>query len=134
MLLFSCTVETSGNGDLDGYWHLLRVDTIATGGVRDLGDSLVFWGVEHKLIGMRGHGGYYYLSFEQTDDSLVIHSPYINYYSDNPGQGDDYPLADVRMLWQFGIEDLEVHYKKEGLSGSRMVLRSGRLRLYFKKF
>ena len=33
MSLTSCEIETSENGDLDGYWHLEQVDTLATGGV-----------------------------------------------------------------------------------------------------
>ena len=32
----SCEIETSHNGDLDGFWHLTGVDTLATGGKRDL--------------------------------------------------------------------------------------------------
>ena len=30
--LSSCEIETSQNGDLDGFWHLEQVDTLATGG------------------------------------------------------------------------------------------------------
>ena len=31
LLLFcSCDIESSKNGDLDGFWHLERVDTIST--------------------------------------------------------------------------------------------------------
>jgi len=26
--MMSCEIETSGNGDLDGFWHLVRVDTL----------------------------------------------------------------------------------------------------------
>jgi hypothetical protein len=32
LTLSSCEVETSQNGDLDGFWHLEQVDTLATGG------------------------------------------------------------------------------------------------------
>lgn len=31
LTLSSCEVETSQNGDLDGFWHLEQVDTLATG-------------------------------------------------------------------------------------------------------
>lgn len=30
-LLNSCEVDSSDNGDLDGFWHLESVDTLATG-------------------------------------------------------------------------------------------------------
>ena len=32
LTLSSCEVETSQNGDLDGFWHLEEVGTLATGG------------------------------------------------------------------------------------------------------
>ena len=36
LVLSSCTLETSDNGDFDGFWHLERVDTLATGNYLDL--------------------------------------------------------------------------------------------------
>ena len=30
MALVACDIETSGNGDLDGFWQLRQVDTLAT--------------------------------------------------------------------------------------------------------
>ena len=39
----ACTLETSGNGDLDGFWHLVAVDTVDTGGVLNLSDERLFW-------------------------------------------------------------------------------------------
>ena len=72
----SCEMETSDNGDLDGFWHLESVDTLSTGGSCDLSEKRVFWGVQHKLIsithyellGSRGD----YARFEQTGDSLIL--------------------------------------------------------------
>ncbi len=36
LVLSSCTLETSDNGDFDGFWHLERVDTLATGNYLNL--------------------------------------------------------------------------------------------------
>ena len=78
--LASCEIETSDNGDFDGFWHLERVDTLATGGTTDLSKKRVFWGVQYKLISVRDvdvdkqHG--YYLRFKQTRDKIVTHTPY----------------------------------------------------------
>ena len=78
--LASCEIETSDNGDFDGFWHLERVDTLATGGTTDLSKKRVFWGVQYKLISVRDvdvdkqHG--YYLRFTQTSDKIVTHTPY----------------------------------------------------------
>ena len=37
MLLTACGIDFEGsdNGKLDGFWHLEKVDTLATGGVTD---------------------------------------------------------------------------------------------------
>jgi hypothetical protein len=43
LTLSSCEVETSQNGDLDGFWHLEQVDTLATGGTCNFADKRVFW-------------------------------------------------------------------------------------------
>lgn len=74
-VLSSCSIETSDNGDLDGFWHLERIDTIATGGINDLSGQLIFWSVNNKLLMLKGSGSSYYLRFRQTDDSLVVFSP-----------------------------------------------------------
>ena len=111
--LASCEIETSDNGDFDGFWHLERVDTLATGGTLDLSKKRVFWGVQYKLISVRDvdkdkqHG--YYLRFTQTSDKIVTHTP----YKDN---------------------NLEEEFVKEKLNGGQMILRSKTLRLKFKRF
>ena len=74
--LSSCTLESSGNGDLDGYWHLESIDTLATGKTGDYSNRRFFWGIEHRLISVsdidrEGRLGYYF-RFEQTGDSLFL--------------------------------------------------------------
>ena len=81
--LCSCEVETSQNGDLDGFWHLEQVDTLATGGSCSFADKRVFWGCQYKLIQVSDYdyfsdGRGFYLRFEQTSDSLLITSVYRN--------------------------------------------------------
>lgn len=50
MAFSSCEMETSKNGDLDGYWHLESIDTLENGKICDFSSRKVFWGIEHKLI------------------------------------------------------------------------------------
>ena len=50
----SCTIETSDNGKLDGFWHLVEIDTLQTGGQKDLSNEKLFWGVEAKLLHLQG--------------------------------------------------------------------------------
>lgn len=136
----SCEMETSDNGDLDGFWHLESVDTLSTGGSCDLSEKRVFWGVQHKLIsithyellGSRG----YYARFEQTGDSLILSSFYKNHWHQDKGtDGGDIPMTEMNdTLRNCGINHLEEHYHKEVLTSSKMVLSTKEYRLRFKKF
>ena len=137
--LASCEIETSGNGDFDGFWHLERVDTLATGGTLDLSKKRVFWGVQYKLIYVRDidkdRSSGYYLRFVQTRDKITTKSPYKdNWHQDNGEDGGDHPIDDPTLLAPYGINNLEEEFVKEKLNGGQMILRSKMLRLKFKRF
>ena len=138
--LASCEIETSDNGDFDGFWHLERVDTLATGGTTDLSKKRVFWGVQYKLISVydidkEGTFGYY-LRFTQTRDKIVTKSPYKNnWHQDHGENGGDIPATVVNdSIRSYGINYLREAFYKEKLKGDKMMLRSKMLRLYFTKF
>ncbi|WP_278812213.1 lipocalin-like domain-containing protein [Leyella stercorea] len=136
--LASCEIETSDNGDFDGFWHLERVDTLATGGTLDLSKKRVFWGVQYKLISVydidkEGTFGYY-LRFKQTHDQIVTHTPYKNNWHQDVENGGDHPIDDPTQLAPYGINNLEEEFIKEKLDGGQMILRSKTLRLKFKRF
>lgn len=136
--LASCEIETSGNGDFDGFWHLERIDTLATGGTLDLSKKRVFWGVQYKLISVydidkEGTFGYY-LRFKQTSDQIVTHTPYKNNWHQDVENGGDHPIDDPTQLAPYGINNLEEEFVKEKLDGGQMILRSKTLRLKFKRF
>lgn len=133
-LFSSCDLETSDNGDLDGFWHLERVDTLSTGGTTDLSQAKLFWSFEVKMMGLQGGSERFYLRFNQTSDSLTVLSPYYNRGHEGNDSTGDIPVTDPKAMIEYGIDNLEVHYKKEALSSSKMVLRSHRLKLYFRKF
>lgn len=140
--LASCTIETSDNGHLDGFWHLERVDTLATGGVADFSGKYVFWGVQKDLVFIRdtadGSAGSFYLRFDQTADSLHITKAYVNHGHEDSGdyeQGGDIPVETFDDgLRHFGINSLPEHFGKLSLSGGSMVLQTKNLRLRFRKF
>lgn len=140
-MLSACEMEKSSNGDLDGFWHLEAVDTLATGGTCDYSERKVFWGVQHKLVAVRNFAedspslGFYF-RFSQTGDSLILSSPYANHWHEGDGeQGGDIPVEEVTdEMRSYGINLLEEHYHKEALSGSKMILSTSKLRLRFKKF
>lgn len=128
--LAACTLETSGNGDLDGFWHLTAVDTLATGGYSNYSDKQVFWMFQGKLYNMKeftsgqavvGH-------FRHVGDSLFIDDVH-----ENNKMVDDPTITDATRLKIYGIDALCERFSIISLSSGKMTLQSGTLRLYFKK-
>ena len=140
--LASCTIETSDNGKLDAYWHLERIDTLATSGSADYSQKRIFWGAQLRLIAINdiddGDVQKYYARFEQTGDSLKLTKIYENHWhEDNPNSnvGGDIPVETVGDdLRHYGINELPEGFAKERLDQSHMVLRSKTLRLTFRRF
>lgn len=138
-VLVSCGVdfERSKNGSLDGYWHLVSIDTLATGTSGDYSKQRIFWSVEHKLLQVNDidKGGSFLFRFNQTADSVMLYSPYrTKGHENNGGTGGDELLTDPAPLAHFGINALEESYAKEALDSKKMILRSKTLRLKFIKF
>lgn len=128
--LASCTLETSDNGDLDGFWHLTAVDTLATGGYADYSERQVFWMFQGKLYKMReytndiavvGH-------FQMEGDSLFVTD---TYRSDR--LNDDPAVEDVSELNIYGANAINEHYKIVNLTSGSMTLQSKVLKLSFRK-
>lgn len=135
LCLVSCDLETGDNGSLDGFWHLERIDTLATGGSLDTSGKKMFWSFQVRLLMLQGGSSSFYFRFKQDGDSLTLSSPYTSEgHEETLGDGGNKPVADPTAFSDYGIEALETHYKKEALDGSRMILRSRRLRLVFRKF
>lgn len=137
--LSSCTLESSDNGDLDGFWHLESIDSLQNGKTVEVSSQKLFWGVEHKLIAARKEnkvGECYYFRFEQTSDSLKITKVYIDHWHQDQGDnGGDIPLDEVTdNLRLYGVNEIPEGFEKEALSSSKMILRSKTVRLKFKKF
>ena len=76
LLMVSCELETSSNGDLDGLWHLCSIETADS--VQDISDKTIFWAVQVNLLSVRGADTEYLLRFHLTDDSLIVRDPYVS--------------------------------------------------------
>ncbi|MBQ8948966.1 MAG: lipocalin-like domain-containing protein [Prevotella sp.] len=135
VLLASCELETSGNKELDGYWQMFQVDTLATGGVADTREALVYWGVQGDLLQIRFSENGKYLGegflfrFHQEEYSLTLSSPILHHLYET-----DEPVTDVEVLYPYGIFNLEEEFGIEELYEGRMVLNNGVLRLHFRKY
>lgn len=130
-VLLSCELETSSNGDLDGFWQLKSIDSLSRGASTDMKSQQVFWSVQCDLLQATkiGQIDEILFRFQNTGDSLLLSTPYIK-----DRETDDTQITDVSMLQPMGINSLEEHFKIIELSGSTMTLESPTLRLYFRKY
>lgn len=126
----ACELEMSGNGDLDGFWQLKSVDTLATGTSADMRESGVYWAFQCDMMSVKKINQISaFLRFNNTGDSLFLSEPYI----DNRDSS-DIVITDVEVLRPLGINELEEHFGISELESGTMVLKSKTLRLNFRKY
>lgn len=127
----ACELETSGNGKLDGMWHLTSIDSIGAGNL-DLSNQRIFWSFQAKLLELEdldGQGTTCLMRFKRSNDSLTVSDPYIN----DRDEG-DIALTDVTILWHYGLNGLQESFLIDKLSGGKMILSNSAVRLTFVKF
>lgn len=130
----SCSVlHVSDNDDLDGFWMLTEVDTLATAGNLQMREQRVFWSFQGYLMQTQwlSHNAKdaFVYRFAHNEDKLVVSSPCL--YNRVDG---DQPISEVDTLRPMGINDVEESFKIERLDRKRMTLNDGVLRLYFEKY
>lgn len=126
-----CTLEMSENGDLDGFWNLRQIDTIATQRKADVTNERIYWSIQLNMIDVRFVDDKYkecVMKFEKEGDTITINTPC--YFNHTDG---DVLLTDEEPLRPYGINSLNESFVIEHLNSSHMTLRSDKLRLYFKK-
>lgn len=127
----SCEVETHSHGNIDGNWHLVKIDTLATEGSMDLNDSRIFWGFQANLVQLCDNDRpdtVYIMRFAKDDNTLILCDPHIN----DRETGD--PIAELTPTFcHFGVNKKEETFTIEQLKSTRMTILSDMLRLTFKK-
>lgn len=137
VLANSCSIETSGNGDLDGFWRLTSVDTLSTGGSCDLSKSCLFWAVQGNLLELQApplyeeeNNGIIYTLDYDGDMLHLAHPRFLKRLKGDPALREEH----LCFLNPFGVSSLEEFFHIRHLSGSRMTLESKALQLHFEKF
>lgn len=135
LLLFSsCSLETDNEpGELEGMWHLVRIENVATGEQADVSERKIFWSFQGKLL--------------ELDDKEGLHRSYLYRYSLNGSQlalttlymfdrenGDQLITEYDSTLDFYGIKTLTPTYSVERSKGSHLELNNGSERLSFDKF
>lgn len=125
--LGACEFHSSENGDLDGFWQMTQIDTLETSSETDVREDLLFYSFYVHLMTAETPSYTAYFRFEKSGDSLILYSP-------TDGGRTDNAITDVSKLQPMGINRLREGFLIEGLSGSKMILKSQELRLHFRKY
>lgn len=137
--LASCSLETdtvSGDGNIEGFWHLERIETLATDStsestVTDCSKMRLFWAIQHKLLQLTDKDGNYKVlncRFTVSGGQLTITEVY-----EASTERVDTPTDNVSLLAPYGITRLNPTFSYT-ISGSHLTLTDGNTRLYLKRF
>ena len=134
LLFSSCSLETDNDaGDLEGMWHLVRIEESATNTHTDVSNEVIFWSFQAKLLQMEAKTGQHYsylYRFRIDNDQLTLTSPY-QFDREN---GDRPLTAYESTLGLYGIKSLTSVFRIEKIYRRKMILNDGAVRLYFDKF
>ncbi len=128
LLLISSCGKLPMNGQLDGMWQLMSIAS-ATGEEIDTKKQQLYYNVQLELLALQRGGSVEYLGrFVHTSDSLIVSDFRVHISGDNSTQAVPGDLA------PWGIEGISARFGIEKLDGDKMVLRSGKALLSFRKF
>ena len=140
--LAACSFNTdnvSGDGNLEGFWHLERIEYLSTdaagattvSSVSDLSNQLIFWSFQQKLLELSDKldesRGALLCRFTANDGHLTIDNVYI------PSYDTDSLSTDVSLLAPFGMDQLNKTYSYT-IHGSKLTLTGSDRRLFFTRF
>ena len=135
MSLHSCGLvdfDHSKNGQLDGYWHLVSVDSLSNGTTTDLSQQRYYWAVQGTLLQLYSpdwQGGQHFVSqFTHQNSTFTV----LEIRVDSRYEGDPV-VEDIDRVRPFGINNVTETFQVDDLSGRSLTLSTSALRLRFKK-
>ena len=132
LTLISCDLDTSSNGKLDGYWRVVSIDTVETGGTMHLDDRLIFWAVQNKLLQFYDRElktRSYILRFEKINSKWRLYEP--RYHK---AQSEDIDVENPEAMKIYGMWNTDQTYEILSLGSDKMILESEGIRLNFKRY
>lgn len=133
MAFSSCDgFEISDNGNLDGMWHLVEVDSLAKNVKVDYIHEGIYWSIQDNLLCAEDKLKRYetcIFHFVLNESTLTIKDPHF----DNRVEGDP-QVEDLQKIAPFGINKEKEEYKVETLTKRHLVIKNQILELSFKKY
>lgn len=128
-LMTACDIETSGNGDLDGYWHLQQVDSLSNNTVCDYSHQRIFWSIQSDLLQLWNLEDQPIIcQFTHEHGVLTLSNPCL--FDRSAG---DTMITDVEVLKKYGVNAIPSVFQVVSLNSDNLVLESPVVRLYFNK-
>ena len=118
--LFTACQKEDENGDLGGFWKIIRLDDLAVDNENtDISQESRFWAIQLNLLEIRlSKYDRHYSRFQLTGDSLFVQT-----------------IDDNTNLKTYGIyNNADERYKVLQLSNRSMMLRSKYAEITFRKF
>jgi hypothetical protein len=129
-----CDVETSDNGDLDGFWRMSSMTSVYSStlpGV-DMRQSGLTWSFQGRMLELRDVNDRQkdiVMSFQHEGETLRVYDPY--FVERDSG---DIRIEDVSYLIPYGINHTDDSFTVRELSSDRMVLSNILVTLEFRKY
>lgn len=137
LLMVSCNLVISDNGDLDGLWQLRTIENLRTGQISDGRDRGVQWAFQGSLLQLCASTDTIFsdvfCSFCHDGATLELTNPHF-FGRFVEGVNDDVRVEDAKYLHVYGLYRLEESYRVLQLDGETMRLQSDSVRLYFRKY
>lgn len=128
--LSACDIESSGNGDLDGYWRLEQVDSLNGRQGVAYADKQIFWSFQHDLIELSNlHDNSIIYRLKEENRVLFLEQPCMFDRADG-----DTRITDLEVLRPYGVNALQEQFRIVSLESEVLVLESPVLRLSFRKY
>ena len=134
LLMTGCDVETSDNGDLDGFWRMSSMTSVYSStlpGV-DMRQSGFTWSFQGRMLELRDVNDRQkdiVMSFQHEGETLRVYDPY--FVERDSG---DIRIEDVSYLIPYGINHTDDSFTVRELSSDRMVLSNILVTLEFRKY
>lgn len=134
LLFSSCSLETDNDaGDLEGMWHLVRIEESVTNTHIDVSNEVIFWSFQAKLLQLEDktgtHNSFLY-RFNINNNQLVLSSPYL-FDREN---GDHLLTTYDTSLALYGIKTITPTLQIESKKKGKLIFSDGSVKLYFDKF
>ena len=135
LITWGCDKKWPINGNLDGYWQLMTVETKSDGVKKDCQKKRMYIGIQLHMIELKDLGNNGYKNFfgelnYDEDKNIVV----IKNLKEKVSTSDNGQMADIKDLNHYGINSQETVFDVIKADGKTLILESDYARLTLRSF